>query len=130
MEFERTRRQHSHINVAPMVDIVFLLLLFFMLTSRLIEEPHIKVKLPASKTSEAHAETIRTLLVTAKGDVYLGETRVGLDGLGAALRTNPPDKDSLQIKADKEVSVGLLVKVIDEVRLAGVKSFNIVTERR
>ena len=46
MEFERRRHNHAHMNIAPLVDVVFLLLLFFMLTSHLMQEPAIKIKLP------------------------------------------------------------------------------------
>jgi biopolymer transport protein ExbD len=132
MEFERRRQNHSHLNIAPLVDVVFLLLLFFMLTSHLIEEPAIKIRLPDSTTAESMREPSRTITITKNGEIYFIDKRVDLKNLRLALQDSPPEgeKGFLRIKADKEVDVGLLVSVIDEVRLSDVKTFSIVTERR
>ncbi|MFZ6017817.1 MAG: ExbD/TolR family protein [Nitrospirota bacterium] len=132
MEFERRRHNHTHLNIAPLVDVVFLLLLFFMLTSHLIQEPAIKIRLPESKTAEAKSETIKTLTITEDGEIYFMDRRVDLENLQIVIHENLRDveKDFLRIKADRNVSVGLLVNVIDEVRLSGIKNFSIVTERR
>jgi biopolymer transport protein ExbD len=119
-------------DIAPLVDVVFLLLLFFMLTSHLIQEPAIRIKLPESKTAEAKNEAIKTVLITKDGEIYFMDRRVNLENLQLAIKENLRDveKDFLRIKADRDVSVGLLVKVIDEVRHSGIKNFSIVTERR
>ncbi|HHS49232.1 MAG TPA: biopolymer transporter ExbD [Desulfurella acetivorans] len=131
MEFER-RRYHTHLDIAPLVDIVFNLLLFFMLTSHLIEEPAIKIRLPDSTTAESTREISQTLTITKNGELYFMDKRVDLKNLRVAIQDSLPDKEKgfLRIKADKEVDVGLLVSVIDEVRLAGVKGFSVVTKMR
>jgi len=117
-------------DTAPLVDVVFLLLLFFMLTSHLMQEPAIRIKLPEAKTAEAKNETIKTILLTKDGEIYFMDKMVDLKNLQTAIREDLTDaeKDFLRIKADRDVSVGLLVNVIDEVRLSGVKNFSIVTE--
>ena len=56
MEFERSRQVKMHLDIAPLIDIVFLLLVFFMLTSNFIVQPGIKVTLPAAKTSKPQEE--------------------------------------------------------------------------
>ena len=132
MEFERRRYNHSYMNIAPLVDVVFLLLLFFMLTSRLIQEPAVKVRLPESKTATTEQETIKTITITRGGKIFFMDREVRLKGLQRAVReslTNG-EKGSLRIKADRDAGVGLLVNVIDEVRLAGIKDFSIVTEEK
>ncbi|MBI4621143.1 MAG: biopolymer transporter ExbD [Desulfobacterales bacterium] len=132
MEFERRRYNHAHMDIAPLVDVVFLLLLFFMLTSHLVQEPAIKVRLPESKTAEAKNEAIKTVLITKDGEIYFMGRRVDLKNLQLAIKEGLTDreKDFLRIKADRDVSVGILVSVIDEVRYSGVKNFSVVTERR
>lgn len=132
MEFERKNHNHVHINIAPLVDVVFLLLLFFMLTSHLMQEPAIRIKLPESKTSEIKNEIINTVFISKDGGIYYQNVRVNLGDLQKAISGSlqNPEKDFLRIKADKDVNVGLLVSVIDEVRLSGVKNFSILTERR
>ncbi len=131
MVFDRKHHNHAHINIAPLVDVVFLLLLFFMLTSHLMQEPAIRIKLPESKTSETKNETINTVFISKSGDIYYQNTKVALSELQSTILggIQNPEKDFLRIKADKDVNVGLLVKVIDEVRLSGVKNFSILTER-
>lgn len=132
MEFKRRRHYHEFLNIAPLVDVVFLLLLFFMLTSHLVQEPAIRVTLPDSKTAEVRNEPIRTVFVTKNGEVFFTDKRVDLKNLGILIQESRMDveKDFLRIKADRDVNVGLLINVIDEVRLSGVKNFSIVTEKR
>ena len=132
MEFECRRHNHAHMDIAPLVDVVFLLLLFFMLTSHLIQEPAIKIRLPESKTAEAKSEEIKTVLITKNGEIYFMNKGIDLKNLQMAIKEGLTDmeKDFLRIKADRNVSVGILVSVIDEVRFSGVKNFSIVTERR
>jgi len=131
MEFER-KRYHVHLDIAPLVDVVLNLLLFFMLTSHLIEEPAIKIRLPDSTTAESMEEISQTITITKNGELYYMDKRIDLKSLRAVIQGRLPDREKgfLRIKADKEVDVGLLVSVIDEVRLAGVKTFSVVTERR
>jgi biopolymer transport protein ExbD len=131
MEFER-KRYHVHLDIAPLVDVVLNLLLFFMLTSHLIEEPAIKIRLPGSTTAESMQEISQTVTITKNGDLYFMNKRIDLKNLRVAIQDSFPkgEKGVLRIKADKEVDVGLLVSVIDEVRLSDVKTFSIVTERR
>jgi biopolymer transport protein ExbD len=132
MDFERRRHDHTHLNIAPLVDVVFLLLLFFMLTSHLIQEPAIRIKLPESQTAEAMKESVKTVLITKKGEIYFMDRRVDLKNLRVMIKENFVDtkNEFLRIKADQDVNVGLLISVIDEVRLSGVKNFSIMTERK
>ncbi len=133
MEFER-KRYHSHIDMAPLIDVVFNLLLFFMLTSQLIQEPAIKIKLPTSKTAQLSSERINTITITItkRGFIYLLDKQIDLEKLSKAvdLLVKDKEKEFLRIKADKDASVDILIKVIDEVKGVGVKNFNIITERR
>lgn len=132
MEFERRRHNHTHMNIAPLVDVMFLLLLFFMLTSHFIQEPAIKIKLPDSKTSEARDERVKTILIAKDGEIYFMDQRVSLKEIQAVIKTSLADseKDLLRIKADRDANVGLLIHVIDEVRLSGIRNFSIVTEKK
>ena len=131
MEFERRRHKHDFVNIAPLVDVVFLLLLFFMLTSHLIQEPAIKIKLPESKTAEAQDDRMKTIFITKNAEIYFMDKRVDIGNIQRAIQESSGiKKDFLRIKADRETDVGLLVNVIDEVKLSGITNFSIVTERR
>jgi len=132
MEFERKKHNHTHLNIAPLVDVVFLLLLFFMLTSHLMLEHAIKIKLPESKTAEAQRDAIKTIYISKDGGIYFMDKRVDLNNLQMAIKEGVKDIqiDFIRIKADRESDVGILVSVIDEVRLSGIKNYSIATERR
>jgi biopolymer transport protein ExbD len=132
MEFERRRHNHHHIEIAPLVDVVFLLLLFFMLTSHLVQEPAVRIKLPESRTAEVKPETARTIWITKAEQIYFQDRPVSLDRLVEALKNGSTGggQEPLKIKSDREAPVGFLIKVIDAVRLAGISNFSILTERR
>ncbi len=132
MEFKRKRYNHQIMNIAPLVDVVFLLLLFFLLSSHFIQESSIKVELPRSETAERESERQRTITITRDGKVYFMDKEVQVEKLDVIIRQNlrQPAKEGVRIKPDRNVNVGLLVSVIDEVRSAGVKYFTIITERR
>jgi biopolymer transport protein ExbD len=132
MEFERRRHDHSHMNIAPLVDVVFLLLLFFMLTSHLMQEPAIKIKLPESKTAEAQRDEIKTVYIAKDGSLYFMNRPVSLNTLKREIQTTikDPEHDFVRIKADREADVGVLVSVIDEIRLSGLKNYSIMTVRQ
>jgi biopolymer transport protein ExbD len=129
MEFKRRRYNHSYLNIAPLVDVVFLLLLFFMLTSHLVEEPAVKVKLPASRTADSGTETVPTVLITKNGDLYFQDQKISIETLGQRIKESLSGTEDkrVRIKADRDVKLSVLIRVIDEIRFAGVRDFGIVT---
>jgi biopolymer transport protein ExbD len=131
MEFERRKWRHSHIDVAPLVDVVFNLLLFFVITYNVTSETGIKIRLPESMTAVEQMEEPIVIALTREGSAFINNQPVSLDDIPAVLkqRIEGLDPPSIQIKADQEADVGLLVKVLDGVRLSGCSAFQIVTDR-
>jgi biopolymer transport protein ExbD len=133
MEFERRHHSHNFIQIAPLVDVVFLLLLFFLLTYHLGQEERIRIALPRARSAEAsQAESPPTVAVTRDGDIYCMGRKTDLASLrGVVSALRPGGRvETLRIRADREVPVGLLVQVIDEARLGGARTLSIATERR
>jgi len=130
MEFRRRKRVFLRTNIAPLVDVVFLLLLFFMLTSRIAVEPAIEIKLPESKTAPVQEVEDIVISITKEETIYLGGKKIGLNEISPSVRRRLKGvEQSVKIKADKNISLGFLVKVVDEVKLSGAPAFNIVTEK-
>ncbi|MEJ5358328.1 MAG: biopolymer transporter ExbD [Desulfobacterales bacterium] len=130
MEFERRRRKNARIDLAPLVDIVFNLLLFFLITYSISLDPAIRVRLPESETADARAEEPIVISLTREGGVFLGDRPLSLGELAPALRADLsllPER-AVRIRADREAAVGLLVQLIDRVRQAGCSAFSVVTE--
>ena len=122
------------INMTPMIDVVFQLILFFMLTSSLARPNQIELDLPES-TSPAQAADKRALLVTyrqtaAGPEIKLnGEAVAGLDRLGPAMRRLAPagKATNVDLQIDRSVRFQNVVGVIDTVRDAGFAKFSINT---
>lgn len=123
MQFRPKRFIKPIINIAPLIDVLFLLLIFFMVTSTFIEQPNIKLELPSTK----HTETSRTerivLMLDRDGKLYLKEKRIDTNDLEKVLRRVILDtgEDVLVLKADKFVPYGDVVDVMDIARGAGFK---------
>lgn len=132
MEFERRRRRHTHIDVAPLVDVVFNLLLFFVITYNVVADPAIKIRLPESKTADTQAEEQIVIALSKEGETYIGEQAVKLEELSSTVqqRLSEIKEPSVKIKADQDVPVGLLLKVVDAVKLSGCSAFSIATAKK
>jgi biopolymer transport protein ExbD len=132
MEFERTRRKHTHIDVAPLVDVVFNLLLFFVITYNVTQDPAIKIRLPESLTAESQAEEPIVITATREGNLYIGDQPAAIEEITPLVRERIAGvrDPSVKIKADHEAPVGLLIKVVDGVKLSGCTAFSIVAEKK
>jgi biopolymer transport protein ExbD len=130
MKFRRTTKlAKGQIDAAPMVDIVFLLLIFFMLTSSFVFQPGIKVNLPKAVTSEALQEKSLVIVVTNSDLVYLNDRVITYEELDSRLRIVAKEKKPLLIKADRRASMGKIVEIWDMCRDAGVSQINIATSQ-
>jgi biopolymer transport protein ExbD len=130
MQLQARPRRKVTINITSLIDVIFMLLLFFMITSTFLEQPGIKLELPTAKTS-AHAEPQEYVLtVDKKGGLFLNRQAVALDGLEAEIRKILPKmKDgALVLKADQEISHGLVVRVMDMAKRGGVQKLIIGTK--
>ena len=131
MIFKRRKKRMKGLNtidIAPLVDVVFLLLIFFMLTSGFISEPGIEVNLPKAVTSEAVEEENLIITVTSENVIYVNKEVVTLRELKSRLRKAYMEGRSLFIKADRRASVGRIVEVWDLARSLGIPKINIATE--
>lgn len=129
MEFERIKRQHVHIDIAPLVDVVFLLLLFFMLAFQLVADHGFRVRLPDAATAQVQNTSEVEITVDAQGDLYVGQRLVALEELIGVLRGLRISREQpLIIRADRETSVGALVSIMDIGRMAGFTSVSVLTD--
>lgn len=131
MRFRTERkRNNSFLDITPVVDTVFNLLIFFALSLNFISTPGIQISLPKSSAKEVAKEE-RDLRVSIKpsGELYLGEVKVNLNQLNARFKQAVASSDEIQllIQADENVSHGKVVEVMDSARQAGLYRMAIVT---
>jgi len=118
----------STIDIAPLIDIVFQMLIFFMLTSSFIFQPGIKINLPKAVTSEVLHEQNVVVTVTGENLIYLDNKAVTSVELNKKLvKEIGPAKKPILIKADRRASLGRVVEVWDLCRAAGISQVNIAT---
>jgi len=122
VEFEK-----GQLDIAPLIDVVFLLLIFFMLTSSYIFQPGIKINLPRAVTSEVIQEKNLVITVSAQDRIHLNNRPITLTQLNSSLKKAAGENLPLLIKADRKASLGKVVKIWDMCREAGLTQINIAT---
>lgn len=125
MPLESRFKRKSTFPVISMADIVLLLLIFFLLTSTYLVQPGIKVQLPRTATKEAVTQEKVTITITKSGAVYLEDKPVQLSRFPYLLK-DARDKIIL-IKADRDVTINMTVKVMEMVKKSGANKFVIAT---
>ena len=131
MKFKRTvALEKGRLDIAPLIDVIFLLLIFFMLTSSFILQPGIRVNLPKAVTSEVLHEGLVVVVVTADNNVYVNERPVDTGELTSHISMAAREDMSVLIKADKEADLGRIIEVWDMCRKMDIQQVNIATSEK
>jgi len=133
MKFQRSRQEEPTLGIAPLIDIVFLLLIFFMVTSHFDVASGVRIKLPqVSKVIFDRQDNKVTVLIDETGQTYFEGKPVDRKALGERLRQLVQEKGVVQliVQADKEVKHGVVVETMDLAKTAGVHSIVISAQWR
>lgn len=126
----RRKRKDMGIDMGPLMDIVFILLIFFVVTSSFTRETGVDVTKPeAQSASQLEKENI-LIAITREGTVHINERQVDLQSLQDIVKqtlSKMPDREAVII-ADKGAETGVLVEVIDACNLSGVKKVSIAAQ--
>jgi len=119
------------VNIVSLIDVVLLLVIFFMITTSFVAQPGINVKLPQASAKEVQKEKELTVIITRDKKVYLNDDLLSLsllaERLGQALKQG--SKAVLIVKADELVPHGLVVKVMDVAKKVGIETLAIATRQ-
>ncbi|HHT9118546.1 MAG TPA: ExbD/TolR family protein [Candidatus Hypogeohydataceae bacterium YC38] len=129
MNFRTKRAIKQGINITSLVDMLFLLLIFFVITSTFVEQPNIKLELPSTKHVEASKFEDIILNISKEGRLYLQNQPIGVAELEAVLRSRVAERGdtALVLRADKEVPYGVVIGVMDVARSVGLKRITALT---
>jgi len=121
----------TKISLTPLIDMVFLLIIFFLLTTRFITEEGISVKLPQARSTTPQTQKEITVYVTKEGRIFIGNRELTLPQLYHELKfLISSDKNKLVvIKADRNVILNKVVKVMDIAKTAGAARLCIATRK-
>ena len=121
----------SGIDISPLIDVVFLLLIFFIVTTVFVKETGVEVSKPRAASAEDLERQAILIAVTSESRVWHGGREIGFDGVravvAALLEENP--ESPVVIRADAAAPTDATVKVIDAAKLAGAESVSLATER-
>jgi biopolymer transport protein ExbD len=135
MRTRHSRRQSggiADINMTPLIDMVFILLIFFIVTTSFVKETGVEVNRPSAKTAVKKERANILIAITANDEIRMDNRLIDRRAIRANVERmhaeNP--EGSVIILADKEAKTGLLIEVMDQARLAGVANVSIAAENK
>ena len=128
--FSTNRGGSEDINISPLIDMVFILLIFFIVTTVFVEETGVEVTKPQAASQIQLEKNSILIAITANNNVVYGGRDIGVNGVRSVVKRLIQDDPKMPviIQADENVPTRILVRVIDEAKLAGANSVNISTE--
>jgi len=133
MRRKRVRQEEdAGIDITPMLDIVFIMLIFFIVTATFVKESGIDVTRPDAETAVKQNRVAILIAIRDNNEVWINRRQVDLASVRAnveKLHAENPQGGAV-IQADREAETGVLVEIMDQVRLAGVGAISIAAEEK
>jgi len=123
-------QRRARVEILPLIDIVFLLLVFFIYAMlSMAVHRGVSVNLPTSSSARIEREFLLSVTIKDSGEIFLDNNRIPLKDLDRLLKLRAKQEDSqgVLLFADKRVSYQLLVKVLDQIRMAGLSRISLQT---
>ncbi len=121
----------SDINISPMIDMVFILLIFFIVTTVFVEEPGVDIEKPITQTALRLEKNSILIAITGNNEVVYGGNVVGISGIRPIVRRlNARTSMPVILQVDKNASAVTVIRVIDEAKLGQANKISISSEMR
>ncbi len=123
----RSNRQNLELNMAPLIDMVFILLIFFLVTTSFVKETGVDVSRPTASTAVSKTKSTILIGITRENTIHLDRREIDIRAVRAnverSLAENP--EGSVVIVADKDSLTGIVIRVMDACKLAGAENVSI-----
>lgn len=122
-------KEETEINLTPMLDVVFIMLIFFIVTTSFVKEAGIDVNRPTAATSEQKGKANIMVAIRNNNEIWIDKRMVDIRAVRANIEKLKAlnSQNSIVIQSDKDSKTEILVKVMDQIRLAGIKEISIST---
>ena len=135
MKIKRRETPKANVDLIPMIDIVFQLILFFLVSTTFAILPGINVNLPQSSTAKGAATAGITITAKSDGVMYFNDTKVNAETLDSCLASfdtqgKPKEEYPVTLEADSEVTNGTVVGIFDVLRKNGFSAVNLRTTKK
>ncbi len=119
------------INLTPLIDVLFILIIFFTVSSTFLEQPGIELKLPEAESSQSHTAQKVIVYVDKEENVFLNDDPVELENVAEAVNAliSAQTDKSVVLHADEEVSHGIIISIMDLLRKRGIYKIIISTSK-
>ena len=126
----RARQASAGIDMAPLIDMVFILLIFYIVSTTFVQDAGVAVERPTSRSARALSGTYLPVAITKSGRVHVSGAAAAADDAEAVARAlAQADTERVVIQADREVPTGLLLRVLDTCRQAGAQTVEVAALR-
>jgi len=132
-KYKRHSTDEAEINITPMLDIVFIMLIFFIVTTSFVKEVGIDVNRPSNApVKEQKKSDVIPIRISASGQIFVRERMVDIRAVRANVETglSSNSEASVVVISHRDSDAGLLVRVIDQARLAGAQSISLAAEKQ
>lgn len=128
LSYRLQAQEHRGIDLSPLIDVVFILLIFFIVTTVFVQESGVEVDKPKAVSATQLERSVILIAITANHEVVFNGGTIGIAGVRNVVAANlGPNKQVVVIQVDKRAPADLLVQVIDQAKLAGAAQVNLAT---
>ncbi len=122
--------EEASVDMTPMLDIVFIMLIFFIVTTSFVKEAGIEINRPKAANATTAKSANIFIAVRANGEVWMDKRVIDVERVGANIEKMLAEQptDTVVIQADKEAKHGTVVKVMDQIKAAGIDKISIAAE--
>lgn len=122
-------KEETEINLTPMLDVVFIMLIFFIVTTSFVKESGVQINRPSAATANKKEKANILIAIRNNHEIWIDKRMIDI----RAVRSNierlkaSNTQNSVVIQADKDAKTGTLVKVMDQIRMAGIQNISLST---
>ncbi|MGB5868294.1 MAG: biopolymer transporter ExbD [Arcobacteraceae bacterium] len=126
---QKHTKEETEINLTPMLDVVFIMLIFFIVTTSFVKETGIDVNRPSAKSTQQKGKANILIAIKNNDEIWIDKRMVDIRSVRANIERLKASntQSSVVIQSDTEARTGVLVKVMDQIRLAGIFNISIST---
>ena len=125
--------EESTIDMTPMLDIVFIMLIFFIVTTSFVKEAGIDINKPSASTAQKKDKNNNIIVaITGSEEIWVDKRQIDIRSLRANIQslTTGNEESTVLIQADKTAQTGILVEVMDQIKMAGIQNISIAAKKQ
>ena len=131
MRYRNTQEEETAVDISPLIDMVFILLIFFMVTTTFVKDMKLDLQRPSASSGAAASTKAIRVFIDQYGDIYVDNQPLRIYSLQSKLRDmlRSSTEKSVLVVTDENVTAKLVLEVVDQTRLAGATDVGVATEQ-